>query len=49
MSITEKPPSYDSFYGKIKHARDTSDGKVDFLKEAMKIAGASGKCILYSY
>ena len=31
------------------NARDTSDGKVDFLKEAMKIAGASGKCILYSY
>ncbi|XP_022343972.1 transmembrane protein 272-like [Crassostrea virginica] len=37
----EQPPSYDSFYGKIKHARDTSDGKVGFLKDAMKIAGAS--------
>nr|XP_022335582.1 uncharacterized protein LOC111132143 [Crassostrea virginica] len=39
--VQEKPPSYDSFYGKIKHARDTSNGKIDFLKEAMKIAGAS--------
>lgn len=39
----EQPPSYESIFGKIKHAKETSDGNVGFAKAAMGILCASGE------
>lgn len=33
----EAPPSYDSLYGRLKHAKQDSDGNVDFGKKAYGI------------
>lgn len=41
--IEEQPPSYESIFGKIKHAKETSDGNVGFAKAAMGILCASGE------
>ncbi|XP_062597315.1 transmembrane protein 272-like [Saccostrea cucullata] len=40
----EEPPSYDSIFGKIKHAKETSDGNVGFAKAAAGILCASVGC-----
>merc|ERR1712226_44998 len=40
-STGEDPPSYDSLYGKLKAAQQTSDGHADFAKAACFICCAS--------
>lgn len=45
--LKTNPPSYESIFGKIKHAKETSDGNVGFAKAAAGILCASGEyCIL---
>jgi hypothetical protein len=43
LLFAEDPPSYDSIFGKIKHAKETSDGNVGFAKAAFGILCASGE------
>ncbi|XP_048751319.1 transmembrane protein 272-like [Ostrea edulis] len=40
----QDPPSYDSIFGKIKHAKETSEGNVGFAKAAVGILCASVGC-----
>jgi succinate dehydrogenase/fumarate reductase-like Fe-S protein len=40
----EQPPSYDSLFGKIKEAKDKSDGNVDFVNTCCAIICGSCKC-----
>ena len=40
----EQPPTYDSLFGKIKEAKDKSDGNVDFVNTCCAIICDSCKC-----
>lgn len=42
----DQPPSYESIFGKIKHAKETSDGNVGFAKAAAGILCASVGCTI---
>ncbi|XP_022335581.1 transmembrane protein 272-like [Crassostrea virginica] len=41
------PPSYESLYGKIKHAKETSDGNINFAKTAAGLICASVGCTAF--
>ena len=41
------PPTYDSLFGKIKHAKQASTGNVDFLQTALGITTNTSKHIPY--
>lgn len=43
---SESPPSYDSLFGKMKHAKEKSSGNVDFAKNCCSIFLGSCACTI---
>ena len=40
------PPSYDSLFGQIKEAKETSDGSFDFCKRVVQLFAGTSKIFL---